>query len=94
MRNVLVVGGTDGFGRAAAFNALSRGHRVVVVGSIECKAADFLRSAVSVGVADRAEFVQADLRLVAENARVLDLVRDRFDRPSRWGSWLGSTREP
>lgn len=82
MRNVLVTGGTDGVGRAVALDSLRKGHSVVVVGSTPFKGADFLAQARDIGTG-QSDFVQADLRLLSDNARVLDEVRARFDRLDR-----------
>lgn len=83
MHNVLVTGGTDGIGRAVALDSLRTGHAVVVVGRTPAKGADFLAQARRLGAGDRAEFLPADLRLLRDNARVLDDVRARFDRLDR-----------
>ncbi|GAA2728978.1 SDR family NAD(P)-dependent oxidoreductase [Actinocorallia aurantiaca] len=81
MRNYLITGGTDGIGRAVALDALAAGHRVVVVGGTAAKGEAFLRAAGD--AADRAAFVRADLRLIAENRRVLAEALERFDRLDR-----------
>ncbi|MBM7785957.1 SDR family NAD(P)-dependent oxidoreductase [Tenggerimyces flavus] len=76
MRDLVVAGGTTGMGRALALHYLRLGARVTVVGSSAARGAEFLASA---GDGDGA-FVQADLRSVAENARVLAAVRSRHSR--------------
>ncbi|HEX6339835.1 SDR family NAD(P)-dependent oxidoreductase [Umezawaea sp.] len=83
MNNVLITGGTDGIGRAVALDSLRKGHSVLVIGNTPEKGNDFLARAADLGAADRAAFLRADLRLVAENGRVLDEVRSRLDRLDR-----------
>jgi NAD(P)-dependent dehydrogenase (short-subunit alcohol dehydrogenase family) len=83
MRSFLVTGGTDGIGGGVALDALGKGHRVIAVGGTAEKGDRFLAAAEAAGAADRAEFVRADLRLVSDNQRVLDLVADRFERLDR-----------
>lgn len=75
MRDLVVAGGTTGMGRALALHYLRLGARVTVVGSSPERGARFLAEA-----GGDASFVQADLRTVAENERVLAAVRSRHDR--------------
>jgi len=83
MGNVLVTGGTDGVGRAVALDALAKEHHVTVVGGTRSKGDAFLAAAAAAGAAERAVFLRADLRLVSENNRVLDAVREQWDRLDR-----------
>jgi NAD(P)-dependent dehydrogenase (short-subunit alcohol dehydrogenase family) len=83
MRNFLITGGTDGIGRGIALDALEKGDRVIAVGHTAARGAALLAAAEETGAADRAEFIQADLRLIAENARVADLTRSRFGHLDR-----------
>lgn len=83
MDHVLVTGGTDGVGRAVALDALAGGAEVIAVGSSQAKGDALLADAERAGAGDRAVFLRADLRLVSENSRVLDAVRERWDRLDR-----------
>jgi NAD(P)-dependent dehydrogenase (short-subunit alcohol dehydrogenase family) len=74
MATTVITGGTDGIGRALADTYLGRGHEVLIIGASAQKGEAFLQSAAGRGAADRARFVQADLSLVAENDRVIDLI--------------------
>lgn len=78
MRDLVVAGGTTGMGRALALHYLGQGARVTVVGSSAARGASFL-AAASASAGDAA-FVQADLRTVAENERVMAAVRSRHSR--------------
>ncbi len=75
MHDLVVAGGTTGMGRALALHYLRLGARVTVVGSSSERGARFLAEA-----GGDASFVQADLRTVAENERVLAAVRSRHSR--------------
>lgn len=80
MRTVVVTGGTDGMGAAVARRLLARGDRVVVVGRSPAKF-DALVAGIGDGsVAERAEFITADLSLIADSRRVVSLVADRHER--------------
>jgi NAD(P)-dependent dehydrogenase (short-subunit alcohol dehydrogenase family) len=84
MSSILITGGTDGIGRELARSYVARGDTVVTVGRDERKAVP------------GAGFIPADLSLVAENQRVIDLVNAeygafdavvfcaRYFRASRW----------
>ena len=67
MKTIVITGGTDGIGRGLARTFLRRGDRVIVVGRDAAKAPA------------GAEFIAADLSLVAENRRVLDVITSRTD---------------
>lgn len=75
MRDLVVAGGTTGMGRALALHYLRLGARVTVVGSSPERGARFLAEADG-----DASFVEADLRTVTENERVVAAVRSRHDR--------------
>ncbi|WP_084495186.1 SDR family NAD(P)-dependent oxidoreductase [Nocardia shimofusensis] len=60
-RSYVIAGGTDGIGRGLALHLLGRGDRVVAIASGAEKGQRFLASATSIGAADRAHFVRADL---------------------------------
>ncbi len=78
MKSVVVTGGTDGIGRALAEEYLNRGDEVLVVGQNPAKGEAFLEAARGSGAGDRAHFVPADLSLISENERVLDLIGRTF----------------
>lgn len=82
MRTVVITGGTDGMGAALARHCLRQGDRVVVIGrsrdkfeALVASVAGEDRSAVS-----RAEFIAADLSLVAECRRVVDHLSASHER--------------
>jgi NAD(P)-dependent dehydrogenase (short-subunit alcohol dehydrogenase family) len=78
MAATMITGGTDGIGRALADTYLDRGHNVLVVGTSSEKGAKFLEAAASRGAGDRAQFLRADLSLVAENNRTIDWIAERY----------------
>ncbi|MEV0248770.1 SDR family NAD(P)-dependent oxidoreductase [Nocardia sp. NPDC050712] len=79
MKTVVITGGTDGMGKALALTYLRRGDRVVIVGTSERKGQAILDTASELGAADRIEFIQADLSLLAENQRVLDRIGSTYE---------------
>ncbi|MFD9904406.1 SDR family NAD(P)-dependent oxidoreductase [Streptomyces sp. NPDC059063] len=68
MKTLVITGGTDGLGRELARTYLGRGDRVVIVG----------RDAAKARAVPGAEFLRADLSLMAENRRVVDELNSRF----------------
>ncbi|MEV5412497.1 SDR family NAD(P)-dependent oxidoreductase [Thermopolyspora sp. NPDC052614] len=64
MRNFVIVGGTDGMGRALARHYVTTGDAVMVVGRNAAKGKGFLAEA-GPDARDRAHFVQADLSTLA-----------------------------
>ncbi len=78
MKSVVVAGGTDGIGRALAEEYLNRGDEVLVIGQNPAKGEAFLEAARGSGAGDRVHFVPADLSLISENERVLDLIGRTF----------------
>jgi NAD(P)-dependent dehydrogenase (short-subunit alcohol dehydrogenase family) len=79
MKNIVITGGSDGMGKVTALHFLKKGDCVIVVGSTAAKGQRFLEEAKSLGAADRAHFIQADLSLISENQRVMQDIRSRFD---------------
>ncbi|MET0135251.1 MAG: SDR family NAD(P)-dependent oxidoreductase [Kibdelosporangium sp.] len=69
MATTVITGGTDGLGRALAAHLLREGQTVVVIGRDQAKFD---------GLAGAAHFISADLRLVAENQRVVGEIKERF----------------
>ncbi|SOD65577.1 NAD(P)-dependent dehydrogenase, short-chain alcohol dehydrogenase family [Streptomyces zhaozhouensis] len=78
MKRIVVQGGTDGMGRATALVCLGRGDAVTVVGRDEAKGKSFLAEAAEIGAEGRASFIRADLSLISENERVIEVVRDAY----------------
>ncbi|MFI6169900.1 SDR family NAD(P)-dependent oxidoreductase [Nocardia sp. NPDC051052] len=74
MKTVVITGGTDGMGKALALIHLRRGDQVVVVGTNAKKGQAVLDAADELEAGGRAEFIQADLSLVAENRRVITQI--------------------
>lgn len=71
MRTIVITGGTDGIGAGLARHYLSQGDTVVAIGRDAAKGAALPRLG--------AHFIGADLSLVAENLRVVDLLASRFE---------------
>lgn len=83
VRTIVITGGTDGMGAALAGHYLRSGERVVVVGRSAEKFRALVAAAGSEGgssVPARAEFVQADLSLIADARRVVDHLTQRYER--------------
>ncbi|MEW2356890.1 SDR family NAD(P)-dependent oxidoreductase [Spirillospora sp. NPDC029432] len=83
MRTVVITGGTDGMGAALARHHLRAGDRVAVVGRSRAKFDALLAAAEAEGAlspAGRARFLAADLSLLADNERVIDRLRQHYDR--------------
>ncbi|WP_112133239.1 SDR family NAD(P)-dependent oxidoreductase [Glycomyces dulcitolivorans] len=68
MKTIVITGGTDGIGAALARHRLALGDRVVVIGRDAAK-----------GEALGAEIIAADLSLVAEQRRVVDLLASQYE---------------
>ncbi|MBF6171875.1 TIGR03618 family F420-dependent PPOX class oxidoreductase [Nocardia blacklockiae] len=79
MSRIVVVGGTDGMGRAVALERVGRGDEVVVVGRDPAKGRAFLAAAGALGGAERAHFVAAELSSVAATRAAVGEIRARFD---------------
>jgi NAD(P)-dependent dehydrogenase (short-subunit alcohol dehydrogenase family) len=78
MRTIVITGGTDGMGAALARHFLRAGDRVVVIGRSRAKFDALLTGDRS--AASRAEFVAADLSLVADSRRVVEHLRANHER--------------
>jgi NAD(P)-dependent dehydrogenase (short-subunit alcohol dehydrogenase family) len=79
-RVALVTGGTDGIGAAVALQLARAGDRVLLVGRSVVRGAQMLAAlrVARPGVAHA--FLRADLSLLADTARVADLVAEQTDR--------------
>lgn len=77
MKHIAVAGGTDGLGRAAALDRLSKGDTVVVIGRNPVKGKEFLDAAAALGAGARAHFVAADLSSIAATRAAIAAVRAR-----------------
>ncbi|MDA0565568.1 SDR family NAD(P)-dependent oxidoreductase [Streptomonospora sp. S1-112] len=82
MRTIVITGGTDGLGRALALHHLSRGDRVIAVGSTPAKGRALLHDAARrhPSAADRAAFHQADLTSAAATRRLAATLRHTHPR--------------
>lgn len=81
MSTMVITGGTDGMGAALARHYLSAGDRVTVIGRSRGKF-DSLVEAVSrddPSAVTRAQFIAADLSLVADSRRVVDHLLARHE---------------
>ncbi|MEV6323656.1 SDR family NAD(P)-dependent oxidoreductase [Nocardia sp. NPDC051787] len=74
MRTIVITGGTDGMGAALARHFLRAGDRIVVIGRSRAKFDALLATVTSDdrSAAARAEFLAADLSLVADSRRVVE----------------------
>lgn len=71
MKTVVVTGGTDGMGAALVRQFLTAGDRVIVIGRSRAKFDGLLAGLGDPSAADRAEFVAADLSLLADSRGVV-----------------------
>jgi NAD(P)-dependent dehydrogenase (short-subunit alcohol dehydrogenase family) len=71
VRTIVITGGTDGIGAGLARHYLAQGDTIVAIGRDEAKGASLARLG--------AHFIGADLSLITENLRVVDLLASRFE---------------
>ncbi|WP_108992767.1 SDR family NAD(P)-dependent oxidoreductase [Paenibacillus agaridevorans] len=79
MKNLFIAGGTSGMGKGLAIHYLRQGSRVTVTGSNRLRGKEFLDEAASLGAANRASFIRADLLSLSENRRVIQEVQARHE---------------
>ncbi len=80
MKHVVVAGGTEGLGRAAALDRLAKGDTVLVIGRNPVRGSEFLAAADALGGGDRAHFVAADLSSIAATRAAIAAIRARIPR--------------
>lgn len=82
MRTIVITGGTDGMGAALARHYLAAGDRVVVIGRSTAKFDALVARTAHrhPSAADRAEFIAADLSLVANSRRVVEYLHNHHQR--------------
>ncbi|GAA1596326.1 hypothetical protein GCM10009804_61070 [Kribbella hippodromi] len=71
MKTVVITGGTSGIGAALARTYVARGNQVIVIAPDPVKGQRFLDLA-----GERGRFIQADLSLVSENRRVINVLEE------------------
>lgn len=80
MKTVVITGGTDGMGAALARRFLRAGDRVVVIGRSRAKFDALLADIGEAPAGERAEFVTADLSLLADSWRVVSHLTERCEQ--------------
>jgi NAD(P)-dependent dehydrogenase (short-subunit alcohol dehydrogenase family) len=82
MRTIVITGGTDGMGAALARHYLKSGDRVVVIGRSRSKFEALVAAATreQASAASQAEFIPADLSLVADSRQVVDHLLAHHER--------------
>ncbi len=103
-KTVLITGSTDGVGRVVAQRLGAAGARVLVHGRDTTRGEQVVAAIVKAGGA--AEFLQADLSVLAEVRRLAEAVRQKTDRLDilinnagigsgrRFGAATGKRRRP
>jgi NAD(P)-dependent dehydrogenase (short-subunit alcohol dehydrogenase family) len=79
VKTILITGGTDGIGKGLAMNFLTKGHRVIVVGSNATKGEKLYNEAKQIAAEDRVIFLQANLSLVSENQRIIEEIQNNYN---------------
>ena len=80
MRTVVITGGTDGMGAALARHFLTAGDRVIIIGRSRAKFDGLLSALGDPSAADQAEFVAADLSLLADGRAVVAHLTARYEQ--------------
>jgi NAD(P)-dependent dehydrogenase (short-subunit alcohol dehydrogenase family) len=79
MRTILITGGASGIGKGIARHYLSKGDRVIAVGTSARNGEFFCSEDLQFGAGtERAVFIQADLSLIAENKRIIEEIKNGF----------------
>ncbi|MGE7925803.1 SDR family NAD(P)-dependent oxidoreductase [Viridibacillus arvi] len=78
MKTILITGGTDGMGKALAITQLKKGYRVIIVGRSKDKGAQFINEAKQLNASNRAIFLEADLSLISENKRIIEIMEQEM----------------
>jgi hypothetical protein len=78
MKTVLITGGASGLGKGIALDLLKNGNRVIVVGNSIENGNSFCDEEKKLGMEDRAVFIQANLSLVKENQRLINVIKEQF----------------
>lgn len=79
-RNILITGGTDGQGKAAAHQLAEMGARLLLVGRNRQRGEAAVTEITAASSSETITFLQADLSLVREMRRVAEHTRRSFDR--------------
>lgn len=77
MKTALVTGGTDGIGKGVAMQLLKKGFHVFVVGSSSIKGERIIEESKELNLSENLTFLQANLSLVKENKRIIEVVKKR-----------------
>jgi short chain dehydrogenase len=80
VRTIVITGGTDGMGAALARHYLRAGDQVVVIGRSRAKFDALVTTVQLDDPSVRAEFVAADLSLVADSLRVVEHLQANYER--------------
>ena len=104
-RNILITGGTDGQGKAAAHQLAEMGARLLLVGRNRQRGEAAVAEITAASGSETITFFQADLSLVREMRRVAEHTRRSFDRldvllhaaggderPDCWPAYVGKYR--
>lgn len=80
MKTILITGGTMGIGKGIAMSLLKQGNRVIAVSNSKENGKIFINDAKNSGLAENAIFIQADLSLISESKKLLELIKNDFAR--------------
>ncbi|MEE1031304.1 MAG: SDR family NAD(P)-dependent oxidoreductase [Ruminococcus sp.] len=76
MRTVLITGGTDGIGKGLVLSYLAKDYHVFAVGTSEQKGTALLEESHKLNHG-KLTFIKADLSLVEENLKVVNLIKEQ-----------------
>jgi len=80
MKTMLVTGGTDGIGKALVLRYLQKDYEIVAVGSSSEKGESLIEAAEKLGKKERITFIQANLSLVSENRRIIEMIQQKWTK--------------